>query len=166
MKISLDKSQGTAILLSCSTGFCFMGRPCRRGNPSGTHGRPTSFYGPGCPMTKTEMKVVRKLKQEGYQVYRNGWPDLLAVKGTRVRLIEVKQFIWTPLSPVQNKMHEIIRKHWLPVETICVYCSNKQTGNKKDMFIKQREESRIFGIPDLKRGNSKLREKNRHLIDM
>lgn len=37
-----------------------------------------------------EAQCVRKLIAEGYEVYRRGWPDYIAVKGDRIRFIEVK----------------------------------------------------------------------------
>jgi hypothetical protein len=92
-------------------------------------------------MTRTEMKVVRKLKQEGYQVYRNGWPDLLAIKGTRVRLIEVKQYSWEDLSPLQKKMHKALKKHWHPVEVLYI-CGMRRNEYSFRGTRKQRDNDR------------------------
>lgn len=38
----------------------------------------------------SERTVIKQLEEQGYSVMRKGWPDLLAVKDGKVRLIEVK----------------------------------------------------------------------------
>lgn len=41
-------------------------------------------------MTEAEKRVVTRLEGEGYTVLKRGWPDILALRGTEVRLIEIK----------------------------------------------------------------------------
>ncbi len=41
-------------------------------------------------MHKSEQEVKEQLEQEGWTVYRNGWPDFAAIKNGMLRFVEVK----------------------------------------------------------------------------
>lgn len=60
--------------------------------------------------TLSESKVKAALESEGWYVLKGGWPDFLAVKGDKIRLIEVKDGVQT-LSPLQLKMKRLIEQY-------------------------------------------------------
>lgn len=59
-------------------------------------------------MHKSEQEVKDKLEQEGWTVYRNGWPDFAALKNGVLRLIEVKAT--GELSEEQIQMFALLKK--------------------------------------------------------
>ena len=40
---------------------------------------------------KNHIILPKKLQKEGYQIFKNGWPDLLTVKNKELRFIEIKE---------------------------------------------------------------------------
>jgi len=52
-----------------------------------------------------ELVVYNELKKSGYNVYKYGWPDFLAIKGDEVRFIEVKG----PKGKLQENQARIIK---------------------------------------------------------
>lgn len=71
-----------------------------------------------------EIQVIRALRREGYDVMNRGWPDLLAIKGEEVRLIEVKSrkahHAEATLKPHQSRIAEALEKLGVKVELIVV----------------------------------------------
>lgn len=60
-------------------------------------------------MNKNEQRIHDELQNQGYEVFRAGWPDLLVMKNGVVRLIELK----TPLdklSLAQVKLHDALKR--------------------------------------------------------
>lgn len=57
-----------------------------------------------------EVAVVSRLEAAGYTVYKNGWPDLLAVKDDEVRFIEVKPHSSSRLSLRQWNVAKELKK--------------------------------------------------------
>ena len=75
-------------------------------------GRLTSNY----TINKWELKAIVELERQGYEVHRKGWPDLIAVKDTEVRLIEVKPPRAKGMKPHQVRIAEIIKLKGLEAE--------------------------------------------------
>lgn len=82
-----------------------------------------------------EDRVCRILESNGYTIYRRGWPDICAVKGSEIRFIEVKQYSGTTSPPppayerkqitkYQKQIHSIFSLIGFPVEV--VYESNDE----------------------------------------
>lgn len=67
-------------------------------------------------MNDGEKATVALLKDLGYEVYRSGWPDFLAVKGNRIVGVEHKSFSYE-LRPNQIAM-QLALKPVLPVVVI------------------------------------------------
>ena len=64
-----------------------------------------------------EQRVIEELIELGYEVYKRGWPDLIAVRGDEVRLIEVKRpGLKSGLKPHQYEVAQILAKVGLKVE--------------------------------------------------
>jgi len=62
-----------------------------------------------------EYAAMRQLIEEGYEVYKRGWPDFAAVKGDQIRFIEMKG----PHGHVkshQAKIADILRRAGCSVE--------------------------------------------------
>lgn len=69
-------------------------------------------------MTNSELKYFKRLVKNGWEVGRNGWPDFLALKDGKIRLIELKTY-GTSRTKIQKRMHEMIyRAFGLKVEVI------------------------------------------------
>jgi Holliday junction resolvase len=60
-------------------------------------------------MHKSEQEIQTKLEQEGWTVYRNGWPDFAAEKDGVLRLVEVKTT--DDLSTAQVLMRALLERH-------------------------------------------------------
>lgn len=58
-----------------------------------------------------ESELAEKLENDGWLVMKRGWPDFLAVKDGQLRLIEVKPHEQHRLSPNQQQLAELLRKH-------------------------------------------------------
>ena len=64
-----------------------------------------------------EKQIADRLEAEGSEVMKRGWPDLIAVKGDEVRMIEDKPpGNRAGLSPNQRRMANILRKIGVDVE--------------------------------------------------
>ena len=74
----------------------------------------------GGPILRTsnrqEIRAIEKLVADGYVVYKRGWPDLLAVRGDEIRLIEVKQAEFAGLSKYQRMVARAFDKVGIKVE--------------------------------------------------
>lgn len=66
----------------------------------------------------SERLVIQRLDELGFSVVKRGWPDLLAWRGSEVRLIEVKPDGASKLSPVQEIVAEQLLKAGLAVELV------------------------------------------------
>jgi hypothetical protein len=65
-------------------------------------------------------QVVQQLLDDGYEVLTKGWPDILAIRGDTVRMIEVKSPHACGLSRGQQRMHEILKGLGFKVEIVVV----------------------------------------------
>lgn len=63
----------------------------------------------------SEWYARNRLIDSGYKVYRNGWPDFLAVKHNRLRLVEVK-LGRDKVTPEQSIAHKVLKQFGLDVE--------------------------------------------------
>lgn len=73
----------------------------------------------------SERAVIDLLERDGYEVLKRGWPDLIAVKGDKVRLIEVKRkytssgrISKSELKPHQKRVAELLFKFGIVIEVI------------------------------------------------
>ncbi|MFA5936713.1 MAG: hypothetical protein WC822_02430 [Candidatus Paceibacterota bacterium] len=67
----------------------------------------------------TELVVVKQLTDAGYQVYKRGWPDFLAIGPSGIRFIEVKPVgSRSNGSPVQRRVAYILKKMGITVELV------------------------------------------------
>lgn len=82
---------------------------------TGPYARPNTHHeGIG----KHEVPLIQKLLSEGWTIYRNGWPDIVAIRGKEARLIEFKSANGE-LSKNQKQTHKILEKHFgVSVETV------------------------------------------------
>lgn len=64
----------------------------------------------GRTSNEVEAKIVEALEEDGWEVLKNGWPDLLAVKDGKVRFFEVKPHGLRKLSPRQQKMADVLKE--------------------------------------------------------
>ena len=64
----------------------------------------------GRTSNEVEAQVAERLEAEGWEVLKNGWPDFLAYKDGKIRLIEVKPHGGRHLSPRQQHMAEIMKE--------------------------------------------------------
>ena len=72
-----------------------------------------------------EAVVGRTLEFEGWEILKRGWPDFLAMKDGKIRLIEVKKNCFQAPSRHQKKMAAILKKlTGLEVEVISPDYSN------------------------------------------
>jgi hypothetical protein len=67
--------------------------------------------------TLSEWSVATRLIREGWELHRRGWPDFLAVKDGKLRLIEVKAGK-DKLTEEQKRVHELLRSAGLDVEVV------------------------------------------------
>ncbi len=63
-----------------------------------------------------EKEAIETLTDQGWEVYKRGWPDLLAVRGDLVRLVEVKPSRASHLKKDQADIAAQLRKLGLEVE--------------------------------------------------
>lgn len=65
-----------------------------------------------------EAVVARELENEGWEIFHRGWPDFLAVRGDKVRFIEVKNYIGdaSDLYGVQRRVAQVLAKIGIEVE--------------------------------------------------
>lgn len=59
-----------------------------------------------------EIAVIEALRQDGYEVLKRGWPDLLCIRDGKVRFIEVKAKKGCELSRFQHKVANILKEHF------------------------------------------------------
>ena len=67
-----------------------------------------------------EKELRESLEKQGYEVFFNGWPDVLAVRGDSVRMIEVKSYPSQKPSPAQRRMHEVLTDLGFSVEIVVI----------------------------------------------
>lgn len=69
-------------------------------------------------MNSLELKMQKELEHDGWEVAHIGWPDFIAVRNGKVRLIELKS-PHDKVSRVQERMHKLLRKAFgIKVEVI------------------------------------------------
>lgn len=84
--------------------------------------RETEIKREGSGMNSTEQLVQRSLKEDGWTVLRNGWPDFLCIKDSEVIGVEVKP--WRPLLSIQqHATHKALSVCGL--KTFVYVCSRK-----------------------------------------
>lgn len=71
----------------------------------------------GRTSNKHEAVVAEALEADGWTVYRNGWPDFMAVRGDEVRFVEVKPSLTSRLSIRQSRVAKVLRR-LAPVEVV------------------------------------------------
>lgn len=74
--------------------------------------------------TGDEATVYAQLKADGWTVHKHGWPDFLAVKGNKVRVIEVKSNA-DKRRQSQIAVHEALRLLGIEVEVLLVDNPNR-----------------------------------------
>ena len=91
---------------------------------------------------KCELVVVKELEYKGYEVFRRGWPDLIAIdkKTGKTRFIEVKP-VTKKLKPYQLRVKEVFEKNNLVYEVWYV----EQIGEY--IFVHQNKKPEIYGKP-------------------
>jgi len=82
-----------------------------------------------------ERFALAELEAEGYEVLDKGWPDFLAYKDGKIRLVEVKQNT-DQIRPEQRRMAEILESLGFPVEikryeVAGVYRPNRRQANRE-----------------------------------
>lgn len=65
-----------------------------------------------------ERKVIDALLQEGYEILKSGWPDLVAVRGPEIRFIEIKRPSEPGLKTNQIRMARILYSLGIVVEVM------------------------------------------------
>lgn len=65
-----------------------------------------------------EAFVCGALEDKGWEVIKRGWPDFLAIRDGKVRLIEVKPNCISTMSPAQKRVAEILETLGLEVELL------------------------------------------------
>lgn len=67
-------------------------------------------------MWNSEKQVLRSLVDQGWEVFRGGWPDFLCMRagsdGNEILAVEVKGL--EGVKPNQRRMHEILRLIGIP----------------------------------------------------
>lgn len=64
---------------------------------------------------KWEAQFVEEMLAQGWDIYRRGWPDFIAVKGKEIRFVEVKPPDgW--MSPHQIAIAKILSEFGIQVE--------------------------------------------------
>ncbi len=72
--------------------------------------------------TREEAEIYQALKDQGYQVTKHGYPDLLATKGDEVRFIEVKSTADKGLQKSQKRVFAALKRKGIIVEILL--CEN------------------------------------------
>lgn len=66
-----------------------------------------------------EIRVAQDLEADGWRLIKRGWPDFLAVKGDKIRFIEVKPGDSSNLSHFQQEIANLLFRHYgIEVESI------------------------------------------------
>ena len=71
---------------------------------------------PKFPCTDSEVLCKRELIKDGWEVFRGGWPDFLALKEGKLRFIECKRN--GPLSPWQEALLNALKSGGCIVEMV------------------------------------------------
>jgi hypothetical protein len=61
-----------------------------------------------------EKKIVEKYELLGFDVIKDGLPDLAILKGGKLEFVEVK-FKFDRLNPMQKRAFALLKKHCVPV---------------------------------------------------
>ena len=77
-------------------------------------------------LNPVEIEVVQALEAAGWTVVKRGWPDLIAWKPSKVRLIEVKRAPGHKLRPSQAMVAEVLRRA-LGVRVEVLHPGNRDT---------------------------------------
>jgi len=65
-------------------------------------------------MNKNERKIVEKYEKLGYDVIKDGLPDIALLKGGKLEFVEVK-YKFDVLNPNQRRAFRLLKKHRIPV---------------------------------------------------
>ena len=77
-------------------------------------------------LNPVEIEVVQELEAAGWTVVKRGWPDLIAWKPSKVRLIEVKRSPGHKLKASQAMVAEALRRA-LGVSVEILHPENRDT---------------------------------------
>ena len=72
-------------------------------------------------MNASEQIIHDSLVNDGWTVYRGGWPDFIAEKDGKLKFIEVKSESSPNLSKEQTKIHDLFQRHGLDTKVLLVY---------------------------------------------
>lgn len=61
-------------------------------------------------LNQNEKQVVKKYEQLGYDVIKDGLPDLVILKDRELEFVEVK-FKFDRLNPMQRRAFQLLKKH-------------------------------------------------------
>ena len=65
-------------------------------------------------MNCNEKKIVDKYEQLGFDVIKDGLPDLVILKDGKLEFVEVK-YKFDFLNPMQERAFTLLKKHGIPV---------------------------------------------------
>jgi hypothetical protein len=65
-------------------------------------------------LNRNEKKIVEKYEQLGFDVIKDGLPDLIILKEGKLAFVEVK-FKFDVLNPMQKRAFTLLKKHGIPV---------------------------------------------------
>jgi len=65
-------------------------------------------------LNHNEKKIVDKYEQLGFDVIKDGLPDLIILKEGKLEFVEVK-FKFDVLNPMQKRAFSLLKKHKIPV---------------------------------------------------
>jgi hypothetical protein len=66
--------------------------------------------------SRAEAQAIKHFTDEGWTLFKRGWPDMLIVKDNQFRFIEVKKKIDYQFKPDQKRIAEQLKRFGLEVE--------------------------------------------------
>jgi hypothetical protein len=102
-------------------------------------------------LTKAEKLEADALQADGWTLHRNGWPDFLAEKDGKFRLIEVKQNTRRLSAAQKNMCHALFRFTGLKLE-VKVYKFAKGLLTGGEALAAKRRELRLWAEKYRKNG--------------
>lgn len=67
-------------------------------------------------MNPQEEAAIDKYESLGYDVIKNGTPDLILLKDGKISFVEIKSYFESPISEGQKRAINLLRKHGYSVE--------------------------------------------------
>jgi hypothetical protein len=78
-------------------------------------GDAVNFFGDRCPKNAAEAEVWHTLTNKGWRVTKRGWPDFIAYKNGKIRVVEVKLHRGRRLKQVQRMVMKNLARHGIEV---------------------------------------------------